>query len=60
MNIDLYTKTVLTAIAVGLIWVGINTTMPATAGPEIIAVDIVKIEGQKLQYARALPVSIVK
>lgn len=61
MKIDLYTKTVLTAIAIGLFWIGINTTAPASAGPDIMSVNIAEVAGSRLSpYAKALPVKIVQ
>ena len=57
MKIDLYTKAVLTAIAVGLFWVAVNMTIPAAAGPDIVAVDIQRIDGQRI-HRTALPVVV--
>jgi len=59
MKVDLYTKGVLTVIAVALVWIAVNMTMPANAGPEIVAVDIQKIDGMRIGRA-ALPVEVVK
>ena len=62
MKIDFYTKAVLTVIAIGLLWIGINTTAPVSAGPEIINVNIAEIAGQRVggSYAPALAVKIVE
>ena len=59
MKIDLYTKVLLTVIAVALVWIGIQLTPTATAGPEIVAVDIQKIDGRAIGR-EALPVVLVK
>ena len=61
MKIDIYTKVILSVIAVALIWIGINMTVSANAGPEIVQVDIVKIDGRNIgPFGTPLPVEIVK
>ena len=60
--IDLYTKTVLTIIAAALLWIGIQLTPTVSAGPEVVAVDIVKVGGGTVGHAftPAIAVEIVK
>jgi hypothetical protein len=61
MKIDLYTKAILTVIAFCLLWIGINLTPTVSAGPEIIQVDIVKVDGRNIgTYGTPLPVRIVE
>ncbi len=60
MKIDITTKIILGVIAGALIWIGIQLTPTATAGPEIVAVDIQKIDGKPIRYADAIPVKIQK
>jgi hypothetical protein len=62
MHIDKTTKVLLSIIAVCLLYfVGKDIVAPATAGPEIVAVDIVKIDGRDISpFGTPLPVEIVK
>ena len=62
MKIDLVTKCILTVIAVALVWIGIQLTPSATAGPEIQAVDIISIGGCRVEspQVRPIPVRITK
>ena len=59
MKIDLYTKAVLSIIAVALVWIGIQLTPAASAGPEVVQVDLLKIDGRVIGRT-PLPVEIVK
>ena len=59
MKIDFYTKAVLTAIAIGLFWIGINTTASVSAGPDVQNVNLVEIEGKSIHYAKPIQVKIV-
>jgi hypothetical protein len=44
MKTDLYTKTILTIIAISLIWIGINLTPSVLANKQdVIDVNIVKV-----------------
>lgn len=61
MKIDLYTKAILTAIMFCLIWIGMNLTPKVSAGPEIVQVDIAKIDGRSIsKFGTPLPVLIVE
>jgi len=59
MKIDWYTKAILTVITVARIWIGLQLTPTVSAGPEIVAVDIQKIDGRAIGR-EALPVVLVK
>jgi len=59
MKTDKTTKVLLGIIAASLVWIAVNMTMPAAAEPEIISVDIQRIDGQRI-YRTALPVRIVQ
>lgn len=59
MKTDLFTKAILTVIAVALVWIAVNMMPAVSAGPDVIQVDIVKIDGRPLQY-KPLPVQFVK
>jgi len=43
MKTDLYTKTILTIIAISLIWICISMTTAAFASRDVIDVNIVKV-----------------
>jgi hypothetical protein len=61
MTIDLYTKSILTVIMFCLIWIGINLTPKVSAGPEIVQVDVAKIDGRNIsKFGTPLPVLIVE
>ena len=61
MKTDRTTKFLLGIIATALIWIGIQLTPMVSAGPEIIKVDIVSVDGRSISspYAQAIPVKIV-
>jgi len=58
MKTDLYTKAVLTAIAIGLFWIAANMTTTATATNDIQRIDVAKVGGKWID--RTVPVSIQK
>lgn len=58
MTTDLYTKFILTVIAVGLFWIGIQLTPIANAGRQVTDVNIVKVSDRFI--GPAVPVSIQK
>jgi hypothetical protein len=61
MKIDLYTKAILTVIMFCLIWIGINMTPKVSAGPEIVQVDITKIDGRNIgKFGTPIPVMIIE
>ena len=60
MKIDLYTKAILTVIMLCLIWIGINLAPKVSAGPDILKVDIARIDGRNIKYGTPLPVLVVK
>jgi hypothetical protein len=61
MKIDFYSKVIMTMILFCLIWIGINLTPKVSARPEIIEVDIVKIDGRTIgKFCTPLPVEIVE
>lgn len=55
-----YIKFVLTAIAIGLFWIGVNTTAQVSAGPDIMNVNIQQIGGAQVgsHYAKAIKVEV--
>ena len=54
MRIDLYTKTVLTIIAICLVWICISMTTSAFADRDVIDVNIVKVSDTFI--GKAVPV----
>ena len=54
MKTDLYTKTVLTIIAVCLVWICISMTSSAFADREVVDVNIVKVSDKYI--GNAVPV----
>jgi len=56
MKTDLYTKFILTLIAIGLFWIAAAMTVPATASRQITDVNIVKVSDRFVGHS--LPVSI--
>jgi len=53
-----YLNFILTIIAVSLVWIAACLTVPpVSAGPEVISVDIQKVNGR---YIQAVPVIQVK
>jgi len=56
MNTDLYTKCILTVIAVCLFWIAAAMTVPATASRQITDVNIVKVSDRFI--GPSVPVSI--
>ena len=60
MKIDIYTRVILTAIAIGLLWIGVNTTGTVSAENRIVDVNIVQLDGNRIYHADPLPVYIVK
>jgi hypothetical protein len=55
MKTDLYTKTILTIIAISLIWIGINMTPSVLANKQdLIDVNIVKVSDKYI--GNAVPV----
>ena len=54
MKTDLYTKTVLTIIAICLVWICISMTSSAFAGRDVIDVNIVKVSDTFI--GKAVPV----
>ena len=59
MKTDIYTKIILSVIAISLVWIAVQLTPSASAGPEIQQVDIIKIDGKPVAWA-ALPVKVAK
>ena len=57
MKADKYTKVILTVIAVALVWIAVQLTPSVTAGPEIVDVNISKIDGRHIGRV-ALPVVV--
>jgi len=43
MKTDLYTKTILTTIAICLVWICISMTSSASADKDVVEVNIVKV-----------------
>ena len=62
MKTDRTTRILLGIIAICFLYfVGKDIVTPANAGPEIVAVDIVKIDGRDVgPFGTPLPVEIVK
>jgi hypothetical protein len=62
MTADRYTKTVLTVIAISLVWIAIQLTTVPTAEATAPAqrVNIVGVGGFSLAGQRALPVRIIE
>jgi hypothetical protein len=59
MKTDLYSKIILTVIAVALVWIGVQLTPAASAEQEILKVDIVRIDGRDIgPFSKPLPVEI--
>ena len=54
---DFYTKTVLTVIAIALIWIGIQLTPAVGADPANQTVDIVAVGGRAI-FGAELPVVV--
>jgi len=54
MKTDLYTKTILTIIAICLVWICISVTSSAFADRDMIDVNVVKVSGRYI--GNAVPV----
>ena len=54
MKTDLYTKTILTVIAICLVWICVSMTASAFAERNVIDVNIVKVSDRYID--RAVPV----
>jgi len=54
MKTDLYTKTILTIIAICLVWICISMTSSAFADRDVTDVNIVKVSGKYI--GNAVPV----
>ena len=54
METDLYTKTILTIIAICLVWISISMTTSAFADRDVVDVNIVKVSGTYI--GKAVPV----
>ena len=54
MKTDLYTKTILTIIAICLVWISISMTTSAFADRDVVDVNIVKVSGTYI--GKAVPV----
>ena len=54
MKTDLYTKTILTIIAICLVWISISMTTSAFADRDVVDVNIVKVSGTYV--GKAVPV----
>lgn len=54
MKTDLYTKTILTIIAICLVWISISMRTSAFADRDVVDVNIVKVSGTYI--GKAVPV----